>query len=113
MAIKIYSDKTKQYYDTVEQAEDAEFAMKKEENRQKILAEQKAEEVKKAKEEAAAERKKMAADIEEARKAMQKAQKEYADKIGDFVKKYGSYHYTSKGTDDIPVLFDLFDKFWF
>ena len=108
MAIKIYSDKTRQYYDTVEQAEDAEFKMKEEENRKKILVEREAERKKEEKEKAAAERKIMAGEIEEARQAMIKAQKAYKEKIEAFVKKYGSYHYTSKNIDDVPSLFDDF-----
>ena len=42
MAIKYYSDKTHQYYNSVDEANRAEFEAKEEENRQKILAERKA-----------------------------------------------------------------------
>jgi hypothetical protein len=110
--IKIYSDKTKKYYDSIEDAEQAEFEVKEQENRDKILAERKAAELKEKKEKEAAERKQMAGEIEEARQAMREAQKNYADKIDAFVKKYGSYHYSSKNVDDIPVLFDSFFN-WF
>ena len=113
MAIKIYSDKTNKYYDTVQAAEEAEFKAKEQENRDKILAERKAAELKEKKEKEAAERKAMAGEVELARQEMVKAQKAYREKIEGFVKKYGSYHYTSKNFDDIPTLFDLFDKFWF
>ena len=87
--------------------------MKEEENRAKILADRKAEQEKAQKEKALALRKAMAGEIEEARQAMLKAQKEYREKIEAFVKKYGSYHYSSKNFDDIPYLFtDFFDKFF-
>ena len=33
MAIKIYSDKTKQYYNSIQDAERAEFALKEQENK--------------------------------------------------------------------------------
>ena len=113
MAIKIYSDKTKKYYDTVEAAEDAEFKAKEQENRDKILAERKAAELEEQKKQAAAERKEMAGKVEDARKAMIEAQKKYKEAIDAFVEKYGSYHWSSTKFDDVPVLFDLIDKFWF
>lgn len=111
--IKIYSDKTKKYYNSVDEAEKAEFEAKEQENREKILAERKAAELKEKKEKEVAERKAMASEIENARQEMIKAQKAYKEKIEAFVNRYGSYHYTSKNFDDIPTLFDLFDKFWF
>ncbi len=124
MAIKIYSDKTNKFYSSIEDANKAEFELKEIENRQKILAERKAAEEKAQKEKEAAERKAMAADIEAARKNMlevQKnckeqidaAQKVYRDKVDAFVKKYGSYHWSSNSADDIPSLFDIFNPFLF
>lgn len=111
--IKIYSDKTKKYYDSIEDAEQAEFEAKEQENRDKILAERKAAELKEKKEKEAAERKQMAGEIEEARQAMITAQKAYQEKIKAFVDKYHSYHFSTNKVDEIPTLFDLFDKFWF
>lgn len=113
MAIKIWSDKTQQFYNTIEEANRAEFEAKEEENRKKILAERKAAEEKERKEKAAAERKAMAAEVEEARKTMVEAQKKYRDAIDKFVKTYGSYHWSSNSVDDIPKLFDIFNPFIF
>lgn len=112
MAIKIYSDKTNKYYDTVQAAEDAEFKLKEQENRDKILAERKAAELKEKKEQEAAERKAAADKVEAARKAMTEAQKKYREELEAFIKKYKTYHYSSNNVEDIPTLFDLFDKFW-
>lgn len=112
MAVKIYSDKTNKFYNSVEEANRAEFELKEAENRQKILAERKAAEEKERKEKAAAERKAMAADVETARKNMVTAQKVYAEKLETFCKAYGSYHYTTDGKE-VPNLFDIFNPFFF
>lgn len=111
--MKYYSEKLKKFYDTPEACEDAEFKAKEQENRDKILAERKAAEEKEKKEKAAAERKQMAGEIEEARQTMIAAQKAYQEKIKAFVDKYHSYHFSTTNVDEIPTLFDLFDKFWF
>lgn len=111
--MKYYSDKLDKFFGTEKECLEAEFKAKEQENRDKILAERKAAELKEKKEKEAAERKAMAGEVELARQEMVKAQKAYREKIEGFVKKYGSYHYTSKNFDDIPTLFDLFDKFWF
>ena len=103
--IKFYSEKTGKYYNTLEEANKAEFEAKEAENRQKILAERKAAEEK--------ERKTMAADIEEKRKAMVAAQKAYSNAIDQFTKRWGSYHYSSNSADDIPMLFKIFNPFFF
>ena len=113
MAIKIYSDKTQKFYNSVEEANRAEFEAKEAENCEKILAERKAAEVKAQKEKEAAERKAMAAEVETARKNMVNAQKAYKEAIEAFTKKYGSYHYTSHSVDDIPTLFDILNPFLF
>jgi len=112
MAIRIYSDKTQKFYNSVEEANKAEFEAKEAENREKILAERKAAEAKAQKEKEAAERKMMAAEVDEAYKAMTAAQNAYKEKIEAFCKKYGSYH-TSLTTKDIPSLFDIFNPFLF
>lgn len=109
MAIKIYSDKTNKYYDTVQAAEDAEFKLKEQENRDKILAERKAAELKEKKEQEAAERKAAADKVEAARKVMVEAQRKYREELEAFIKQYKTYHYSSNKVEDIPILFDLFD----
>lgn len=123
MAIKIYSDKTQKFYDTVEDANKAEKEAIQAENRERVLRERKAAEEKEKKEKEAAERKALAAEIEEARKTMLKvqknckeqidaAQKDYRNKINAFVKQYGSYHWSSNSADDVPTLFDIFNPFF-
>ena len=87
MAIKIYSDVTKNFYDSKEAAEQAEKEL----------------EVKKA--EAAETRKKMAKDVEEKRKALKKAREEYYCALNKFCEKYGTYH-VSVGKEDWSELFE-------
>ena len=81
MAVKFYSDITKNFYDNKETAEQAEKEL----------------EVKKA--EAAETRKKMAKEVEEKRKALKKAREEYYDALNKFCEKYGTYH-VSVGKED-------------
>lgn len=99
--MKYFSDKTQKLYSTVEELEKAEFALKEEENRKKILKER--EEAKKK--ELAEQRKTRAAEVEEARKAMLAAQKAYREKLEAFCGDYGTYH-TSLKISDVPTLFD-------
>ena len=67
---------------------------------------------KQEKERIAAERKTRAAEVEEARKNMITAQSKYREVLESFIKQFGSYHYTSQSSNDIPVLFSsLFDLF--
>ena len=113
MAIRYFSDKTNQYYDTVEAANRAEFEAKEEENRQKILAERKAAKEKEEKEKAAAERKAMAEKVEAARKEMVAAQKKYNEALNAFINKYHTYHFSSSSIEDIPVLFSALNPFKF
>ena len=110
--MKYYSEKLNKLYNSQAECEKAEFEAKEAENRQKILAERQAAEVKAQKEKEAAERKAMAATVEEARKNMTAAQKAYKEAIEAFTKKYGSYHYTSHSVEDIPTLFDIFSPFF-
>lgn len=109
MAIKIYSDKTNRFYDSVEAANKAEFELKEQENREKIRKEREALVAKEKKEKEVAERKAMAAEVEEARQAMIKAQQAYRDKLNAFCKRYGSYHVTLDKAEDFPTLFDFFN----
>ena len=57
-----------------------------------------------------AERKEAAAKVEAARQAFNEARKAYHSELEGFCKKYGTYHYSTNGKDDIPSLFDLFDN---
>lgn len=113
MAVKYYSERTGKFFDTVEACEKAEFEAKEAENREKILKERELALAKENKEKEAAERKAKAAEVEAARKAMVEAQKVYRDKLDEFVKRYHSYHYTTTNVDDIPTLFNFFDRLFF
>ena len=81
MAVKIYSDVTKQFYDNEAAALKAE------------------EELKKAQDENAVRRKKMADTVDVKRKAYDKARREYREALDNFCKDYGSYHYTLADKD--------------
>jgi len=90
MAIKIYSDVTKKFYEDEAAALDAE----------KALIEKR--------DAAAEERKHMAQDVDEKRKALVKARAEYREALGKFCEKYGTYH-MSLGKKDWD---DIWDAFW-
>ena len=94
MAVKIYSDVTKKFYD------DEAAALKAEE------------EVKTRAEEKTARRKQMAntvevkrTEYEQARKACKQARDEYYEVLDNFCKEYGSYHYTIT-CKDLNAAFD-------
>lgn len=106
--VKIYSDKTNQFYGTIEEANRAEFELKEKENLEKIEKERKEREAKEKKEKAVAERKALAAEVDSARKAYLEAQKAYREKLEGFCSKYGTYHYTVENGEEIPSLFDFF-----
>ena len=108
MAIKFYSDKTNQYYNSIDEANHAEFEAKEKENLEKVRREREERERKEKQEKAAAERKAMAEKVEAARKEMVAAQKNYRDAINAFVKTYGTYHFSSSKLEDIPTLFSGF-----
>lgn len=110
MAIKIYSDKTQRFYNSVEEANRAEFELKAKENLAKIEKERKEREIQVQKEKAAAERKAAAEKVDSARKTYAEAKKAYSAELEAFCKKYGTYHYSTNGKDDIPTLYDIFDK---
>lgn len=110
--MKYFSERLNKIFNTQAECEMAEFEAKEAENREKILAERKAAEAKAQKEKEAAERKMMAAEVDEAYKAMTAAQNAYRTKLEAFVKKYGTYH-TSLTTKDIPSLFDILNPFLF
>lgn len=86
MAVKIYSDVTKKFYD------DEAAALKAEQ------------ELEAKRTEAAEVRKQMAQEVEEKRKALQKARKEYDEALSKFCEKYGTYH-ISLGKKDLDHIF--------
>ena len=105
--VKIYSDKTNCFYETVEAANRAEFELKEKENLAKIEKERKERELKEQKEKVASERKAAAEIVEKARKQYIEAQNAYSKALEDFCNKYGTYHYSTNGKDEIPTLFDF------
>lgn len=101
MALKTYSDVTKKFYDSVEDANAAE-----KEYNDVIAAKKAAEEAK------ALERKNDAKLVEEkrkifveARKASVEARKDYEEELSRFCEKHGSYH-TTYTTDNVNDIFD-------
>ena len=108
MAIKIYSDKTNKFYNSVEEANHAEFELKEKENLEKIKKERELALAKEKKEKELAERKALATEVDTARKAYLAAQKAYREKLEAFCGKYGTYHYTVENGEEIPSLFDFF-----
>ena len=110
MAIKIYSDKTNKFYNSVDEANRAEFELKEKENLAQIEKERKERELQEQKEKTLAERKEAADKVTAARKAYVEAQKAYRDELEKFCKKYGTYHYSTNSADEIPSLFNIFDK---
>ena len=99
--MQYYSDKTKKVYKTVDELNDAE---KKYDDNQLAIAKRNDE------------RKARAKEVEDAYKVMEDARKAYNKKVNDFIKDYGSYHYsiTKKLDDDEyrdPLnLLDIFFK---
>lgn len=108
--IKIYSDKTGKFYNTVDEANRAEFELKEKENLAKIQKEKEERELREKKEKEAAERKVAAEKVEAARQEMVKAQKVYQEALNAFVEKYHTYHFSTSDPTDIPTLFDVFNK---
>ena len=109
--MKYYSEKLNKVFTTEKECLEAEFKAKEKENLEKIRKERETALAKEKKEKELAERKALAAEVDEARKKMVAAQKEYQAKIREFVDKYHSYHFTTTNTEEIPTLFDIFDKF--
>ena len=108
--MKYYGERTNKLYDTAEACEKAEFEAKEKENLAKIQKERALAEAKAKKEKDAAERKAMAEEVEVARKAMVDAQKAYREKLDAFINKYHTYHFSTSNPDEIPTLFDVFDR---
>ena len=108
--MKYYSEKLNKFYDTADACQRAEFELKEKENREKIQKERELALAKEQKEKALAERKAAAEKVDAARKAYTAAQKAYRDELEGFCKKYGTYHYSTTGADEVPSLFDIFNK---
>ena len=108
--IKVYSDKTGKFYNTVEEANRAEFEVIEKENLAKIQKEREETALREKKEKEAAERKAMAEQVEIARKAMIEAQKAYKEKLSAFVDKYHTYHFSTSNPEEVPTLFDIFEN---
>jgi len=102
--MKIYSEKTKKEYLTVDEC----LAAEEEFDKQAALEKEKKEKI-------AAERKERAAEVEEAFKAIQEAKKAYDKKLEAFIKDYGNFHLTIKTGEGNPFnLFnDFFNHYWF
>ena len=111
--VKIYSDKTNKFYDTVEDANKAEQELKEKEELAKAKKEEELRIAKEKKEQALAERKEAAEKVEVARKAFNDARNAYKKELEEFCKKYGTYHYSTNSAEDIPSLFDFFNFFKF
>lgn len=108
--MKYWSEVTKSFYDTEKACLEAEFKVKEEQNREKIRRERAEREAKEKQDRLNAERKARAAEVEEARKAMDVARSKYAELLQAFCNDYGSYHTTLTNEDAkniIPTLFDV------
>lgn len=108
--MKYYSEKLNKFYDTADACQQAEFEAKEKENLEKIERERKERELREKKEKAAAERKAAAEKVEAARKTFNEARKAYQAELGAFCEKYGTYHYSTDGKEEVSSLFDLFDN---
>lgn len=106
--MRYYSDVVNKVFSTEEELNQAEKAYAAEQAAK--IAEQKRKEAeKKALTDA---RKARAAEVDEARKKMIEAQKEYKRVLQAFCKDYNGYHFTSTKVDDFPSFIDLFEG-WF
>ena len=109
MAIKVYSDKTKKFYDTIAEANRAEFELKEQENLAKIQKEREMALAKEKKEKELAERKAAAEKVEVARKAYVEAQKAYRTELEGFCNITTGKVYESV-IKKIIALFDWFEN---
>ena len=106
--MKYYGERTNKLYNTEKECMEAEFKAKEKENLEKIEKERALAIAKEKKEKEVAERKAAAESVDAARKQYVEAQKAYRQALEDFCGKYGTYHYSTNGADDIPSLFDWF-----
>lgn len=98
--MKYYSENLKQLFDTQEECEKAETTA--------LEAKKRAEE---EKEKLLAQRKVRAKEIEDSRKALVEAQNAYNKLLREFIRDYGTYHWSTSNLDDIPKMFDWFGFF--
>ena len=104
--MKFYSELTQKVYDTEAECKRAEKEFKEAQAAKSRAEEEKRLAEKKKQEERAVEAK----VVEQKREAMIHAQKEYREAIDAFVKKHGSYHFSTNSAEKIPYLFGtLFD----
>ena len=101
--MKIFSEKTNKYYETVDECLDEEKkydeAIAKEEAKKKELADA---------------RKNRAKEVEDAYRARLEADKIYREKLNKFIDDYGSFHMTlNTEVDDSFSFLDFLDNFWF
>lgn len=96
--MKYYSEETKKMYNSEKECADATTAF--------LAEKEKAEAEAKAKKEKRSER---AKEVELAREKMRDAQKNYADVLNQFVKDYGTYHWSTSSVEDLPLCLSLFD----
>lgn len=100
--MKIFSEKTKKIYPTVEACEAAEAEYDLEQAR---IAEEK--------KKLAEERKERAKEVEDAYKVAMEAQKTFYEKRNTFVKDYGSFHMTIRNAEPMPKFVDdIFSMFF-
>lgn len=99
--MKIFSEKTKQFYPTVDECVAAETAF--DEEQAKIAAEQKA---------LAEARKERAKEVEDAYKAAAEAKKTYLELRNKFVEDFGSFHMTIRN-HEAPANFEDLFRFFF
>ena len=98
--MKFYSEKLNKLFDSAQECE-------AEEEKVKLQEEKKAKEKEKVEKEKAAKAK----EIEEIYKKIQDLKKAYNEKVSDFVKTYGSFHFTFSNQDDF--IDEIFDSFFF
>ncbi len=112
--MKILSEKTNKYYSTVDECIAAEKEYDEKIAKEKAEKEAKEKALAVRKEAALTERKERANEVEEAYKAVLKAQKAYREKLNTFVKDYGSFHMTLRTGDLNPfdAFESFFDNFW-
>lgn len=104
--MKFYSELTQKVYNTEAECKKAEQAFNFELEQKARAEEQKRLAEKKKQEERAADAK----VVEQKYEAMFRAQKECREAVDAFVKKHGSYHFTTDSVEKIPYLFGtLFD----
>ena len=107
-----YSEITNNTYSTPDACQEEEKRVLAEQAAAKAKREKEEQELKAKKEREASERKALAAEVEDARKQMVEAQNRYKERLNDFLKQYGTYHYSTTDTKEIPTLFDFFSPFF-